>query len=227
MRLDCGSCTEPDHYPHTANPLRREMRVHMKRKAARTLQITLAGALVALAGCADNSATPDRTVGPTVGAPSAELASTATTSGLAIVPTSAQSELLACPAMKAGQATRVIGPGGGLLRVDGQAVAIPRGAVTAPTRFTLTVPGSGYAEIDVKAEGFDHYVFARPVVVTIDYSMCGVEPTAKPFSGWYIDQSSHQLLKDMAAVDDRYNQRLFFATDHFSGYAVAYVRDVE
>ncbi|NUR33951.1 MAG: hypothetical protein HOQ30_08070, partial [Gemmatimonadaceae bacterium] len=65
------------------------------------------------------------------------------------------------------------------------------------------------------------------VVVTIDYSMCGVEPTAHQFYGWYIDQSSHRLLQDMAAVDDRYNQRLFFATDHFSGYAVAYVRDVE
>ena len=227
MRLDCGSCTEPDHYPHTANRLRREIGVHMMRKAGRTLQITLAGALVALAGCADNGASPDRTVGPTVSAPAAQLASTGTTSQLAIVPTSVQSELLACPGMKAGQATRVIGPGGGLLRVDGHAVAIPRGAVKTPTRFTLTVPGSGYAEIDVKAEGFDHYVFARPVVVTIDYSMCGVEPTSRPFYGWYIDQSSHKLLQDMAAVDDRYNQRLFFATDHFSGYAVAYVRDVE
>lgn len=203
------------------------MRLLTKRKAALSLQIMMAATLVALAGCGDSAATPDRTVGPNVPAAAAQLASTATTSQLSIVPTNGQSELLACPGMHAGEATRVIGPGGGLLRVDGQVVAIPRGAVTTPTRFTLTVPASGYAEIDVKAEGFEHYVFARPVVVTIDYSMCGVEPTAKPFYGWYIDQSSHKLLKDMAAVDDRYNQRLFFATDHFSGYAVAYVRDVE
>ena len=93
------------------------------------------------------------------------------------------------------------------------------------TRFTLTVPGSGYAEVDVRAEGTDHYVFSRPVVITIDYSDCGVAPTAKPFYGWYIDQSSHSLLENMAGVDDRYNQRLFFATMHLSGYAVAYVRD--
>ena len=199
----------------------------MKRNAALSLQITLAAALVAVAGCGESAAAPDRTVGPSAVTPAAQLAGAATTSQVTIVPAGAQSELLACPGMRAGEATRVIGPGGGLLRVDGHVVAIPRGAVNTPTRFSLTVPGNGYAEVDVKAEGFEHYVFARPVVVTIDFSMCGVEPTAHQFYGWYIDQSSHRLLQDMAAVDDRYNQRLFFATDHFSGYAVAYVRDVE
>jgi hypothetical protein len=185
----------------------------------------MAAALIALAACGDRSATPDRTVGPTVSAPSAQLDLGSSSAQLALAPVGAKSELLACPSMKAAQASRIVGPGGGLIAVNGNAVAIPRGAVSTPTRFTLTVPGSGFAEVDVRAEGTDHYVFARPIVITIDYSSCGVTPTAKPFYGWYIDQSSHNLLENMAGVDDRYNQRLFFATMHLSGYAVAYVRD--
>lgn len=191
--------------------------------AAGIVRTTVVGALVALAACGDRGATPDRAVAPTTDIPSAALAPAA--AQLAIVPTAEQTAILACPGMRAGQVTRMIGPGGGVLAFGGNAVAIPRGAVGHPTRFTLTVPSSGYAEIDVRAEGVEHYVFSRPVVVTIDYSMCGVGPTAKPFYGWYIDRSSRRMLENMGAVDDRYNQRLFFATSHFSGYAVAYIRD--
>ena len=200
--------------------------MYTKQKfAAMRLHVTMAAAIIALAGCGDRSATPDRTVGPTVDAPATQLINAPSTALLALAPVGVQSQLLACPAMKAGQATRMIGPGGGMIIVNGNAVAIPRGAVQTPTRFTLSVPGKGFAEVDVKAEGADHYVFSRPVVITIDYSSCGVAATDKPFYGWYIDQSSHNLLENMAGVDDRYNQRLFFATMHLSGYAVAYVRD--
>ncbi|NUO64251.1 MAG: hypothetical protein HOQ11_14650 [Gemmatimonadaceae bacterium] len=202
--------------------------MHLKQRgAALRLHVTIAAALIALAACGDRSATPDRTVGPTAptAASPAQLDLSSTSAQLALAPVGAQSELLACPSMKAAQTSRIIGPGGGLIAVNGNAIAIPRGAVSTPTRFTLTVPGSGFAEVDVRAEGADHYVFSRPVVITIDYSSCGVAPAAKPFYGWYIDQSSHSLLENMAGVDDRYNQRLFFATMHLSGYAVAYVRD--
>jgi hypothetical protein len=116
----------------------------------------------------------------------------------------------------------VIGPRGGILAVDGSALAIPPGAVPVPTRFTFAVPASDIMQVEAHADGFEHYVFARPVVITIDYSRCAQSAEPLPsFSAWYIDTSTRSPLSWMGGVDDRRSHRLFFATGHLSGYAVS------
>jgi hypothetical protein len=140
----------------------------------------------------------------------------------ALVSAGNTSQYLSCPSTQSFSATKVIGPRGGILAVDGSALAIPPGAVATPTRFTLTVPASDIMQIDAHAEGVDHYVFQRPVIITIDYSRCARSVDQLPsFSAWYIDTATRSPLSWMGGVDDRLSHRLFFATGHLSGYAVS------
>ena len=167
--------------------------------------------LLAVAACSD---------APT----SAPLTSAATAPTRAVTVTEAPATLLECAAAPAASASRRITPAGGLVAVGGHAIAIPRGAVARPTTITMTVPASRYVEVDIKAAGVEHFRFARPVVVTLDYSRCGAsaDAIAQSFSAWYLDGSSRVFLADMGGVDDRLFRRIFFTTDHLSGYAVAY-----
>jgi hypothetical protein len=102
-------------------------------------------------------------------------------------------------------------------------MAVPPGAVSEPTTFTMSVHGMPAVRVDIRAGNADHYVFQRPVTIAIDYSRCGSAADNLPtFSAWYVDNSGNTLLQDMGGLDDRANRRITFATDHLSGYAVAY-----
>ena len=100
-------------------------------------------------------------------------------------------------------------------------VIVPANAVLAPTSFTLTVPASNYLELDVKADGADHFVFQRPVTVAIDYGRCGLPPLHGALSAWNIDPDTKALLEEMPSVDTQLTHTIVFSTIHFSGYAVA------
>ena len=130
--------------------------------------------------------------------------------------------LITCPAPDSQSATGIIGPLGGVLSVGNTSVLIPANAVLDPTTFTLTVPSSKYVEIEVTANGGEHYLFAQPVTVTIDYGRCGrsnIDLT--PLSAWNIDPVTKALLEQEPSVDDKLARTVTFTTIHFSGYAVA------
>lgn len=168
-------------------------------------------AAIAVSGCSDASTAP-RAAQPL---PSVSLQSVAASS-------TASSDYLACPSSHTYSASKVIGPRGGIVAVDGSALAIPPGAVPVPTRFTLTVPASDIMQVEAHADGVEHYFFQRPVLMTIDYSRCARSVEQLPsFSAWYIDSATRSPLSWMGGVDDRLSHRLFFATDHLSGYAVS------
>ena len=132
--------------------------------------------------------------------------------------TSNSSQYLACPSSHTLSTSKVIGPRGGILAVGGSALAIPPGAVPVPTRFTFIIPASDIMQIEAHADGVDHYVFQRPVIITIDYSRCAQSVESLPaFSAWYIDTSTRNPLSWMGGVDDRRSHRLFFSTEHLSG----------
>ena len=178
---------------------------------------TSALALVALAAAACS----DAPTGPRSAAP---LPQSQTSAALAsISPASnSSSQYLACPSTHTFSASKVIGPRGGIVAVDGSALAIPPGAVPVPTRFTFVVPASDIMQIEAHADGVEHYVFNRPVIITIDYSRCARSADALPsFSAWYIDPGTRSALSWMGGIDDRRSHRLFFSTDHLSGYAVS------
>ena len=141
----------------------------------------------------------------------------------AVVEAPSTGSLIECAVSRPASASKIITPAGGLLAAGGHAIAIPRGAVTRPVRITMTVPASKYVEVDISAEGAAHYQFARPVVVTLDYSRCGASADElSSLTAWYVDAPTRLFRADMGGIDDRLFRRLFFTTDHLSGYAVAY-----
>ncbi|MDB4880918.1 MAG: hypothetical protein JWL60_2364 [Gemmatimonadetes bacterium] len=133
------------------------------------------------------------------------------------------STLLQCePPAAAQTVTGVIGLPGGTLQVGGTRMVIPENAVPTPTTFTLTVPRSPFVEISVRAGDAEHYLFQRPVLVTIDYGRCaGSLDPVRPVTAWHIDEGSRSLLENMRGLDVRLTRSITFSTGHLSGYAVA------
>jgi len=165
-----------------------------------------------VAACSDVAAPT-----PSASAPTALRATTSATTTLDGAPA-----LLACANPKTGVASATIGPNGGSFHVAGTRIDIPAGAVPEPTRFRLELPESPYAEIEVTADGNEHYTFQRPVTVTISYARCGAHAdSAQTLDAWYVESGTRKLLQQMPSVDDRPGRKLTFTTDHFSGYAVA------
>jgi hypothetical protein len=135
---------------------------------------------------------------------------------------SASATLITCPAASPVSTSAVIGPLGGILALGNTRVVIPLSAVLFPTKFTLTIPASNLAEIDVSAEGTSHYLFRLPIAMAIDYSRCNTpQLDSKSLSVWNIDPQSKQLLEQMIGVDEKLTHTVIFTTIHLSGYAVA------
>ena len=177
----------------------------------------LSGAVAFLAACSDSPTAP---VAAGSSAPRAVNASVADPSALTA---SSSATLFACPNTKTRSASAVIGPRGGMVGVAGSALVVPPGAVHRPTTFTFTLPESPYLQVDVSAAGVEHYSFARPVALTINYAHCSRSglPDA-PLGAWWVDTETLERLGVVAAVDNRRLRRLTFITDHLSGYAVIY-----
>jgi hypothetical protein len=130
--------------------------------------------------------------------------------------------LINCPTATAQSVTSHIGPLGGLLALGSTRVVIPLGAVLFPEDFTLTIPASQHAEIRVRAGSAEHYLFQRPVLMTIDYSRCATpELDRHLLSVWNVDEESDALLEQMIGVDLKLTHTITFTTIHLSGYAVA------
>ena len=172
----------------------------------------LAVALLAVLGCAGDATAPTRTAAD---APAESLIQWPT-------PTPAQATLIDCPAASPQSTSARIGPLGGILALGNTRVVIPLSAVLFPKTFTLTIPGSNLAEIEVSAEGTSHYLFRLPIAMAIDYSRCNrPELDHEALSVWNIDPQSKQLLERMIGVDEKLTHTVIFTTIHLSGYAVA------
>ena len=177
----------------------------MNRRNRFGLVFALALGIAGGAGCS-----VDPSTGPRTAAPSGLL-------GLSSQPT-----LIQCPSSETQSATALIGPLGGVLAAGNTRVEIPADAVLSPTTFKLTVPASKYVEIEVTTDSSEHYLFAQPVVVSIDYGRCGRSNIdLSPLSAWNIDPATKALLEPMVSVDDKLLRTVTFSTVHFSGYAVA------
>lgn len=116
----------------------------------------------------------------------------------------------------------IIGPLGGLLSLDGHSITFPELAVDRLVLVTLRTPSTRFVEVEARVNGRDHFQFAQPVTVVLDYSRCEPwEIGPEPLTVWQIDPDTKAFIRDMGGIDDRANKRISFTTDHFSGYAVA------
>ena len=137
-------------------------------------------------------------------------------------PTAAEPQLLVCPTAETESGEAIIGPEGGTFGVRGTLMAVPPGAVADSTLFQIVVPASDFMKVEIHAAGYDTYVFQRPVTVTINYARCGPDvPDSLELQGVYVD-SANVVLERMGGLADTFGKKLYFATGHLSGYAVAF-----
>ena len=127
--------------------------------------------------------------------------------------------LAACQLNPEVEFTGSAGVAGAVLAGGGVTMTIPAGALLNATSFHVRIPSSPYAEVEIHADGQEHYQFLQPVVIAIDYSRCGTP--SGDLTAWHIDPETKALLEDMGGVNDVLNQRVIFSTMHLSGYAIA------
>jgi hypothetical protein len=130
--------------------------------------------------------------------------------------------LVECPTNQTTSTSGLVDLLGGTVELGETGIAIPPGALAAPTLIQVTVPSSRFMEIDVSAVGFQSFLFQQPVTITIDYSRCNRNDIdQQTLHVWHIDPATKELLEDMGGTDDKVAHRITFTTGHLSGYAVA------
>ena len=117
-----------------------------------------------------------------------------------------------------------IGLDGGVLAGGAARLEVPAGAVLLPTVFQVATPPSKVMEVQLSSIGVEHYVFQKPVSVTIDYSRCAAAavPAGATLVAVHIAPLSKRILEEMGGTVDPSARTITFTTGHFSSYAVAY-----
>ena len=142
---------------------------------------------------------------------------------VAALSTTGTPSLVRCPSNVTRSISQTVGLLGGSLELDGTRVSIPFGAVLLPTRITLTLPASEHMEVDLTANALEHFQFALPVTVAIDYARCpasAIDESAL-LSVWYVDTLLDLLLENMGGSNDPDRRVITFTTIHFSGFSIA------
>jgi hypothetical protein len=133
---------------------------------------------------------------------------------------SVRHDLLSCPGGDDSESAKaIIGPQGGTLRLGGFVMVVPPGAVLDTTTFVMRVPEAKVLKVKIRARGEQHFVFEKPVTITLDYSRCANSP-ADP-TAWYVDESTNAELEQMPGFNDAPSQTFTLETGHLSGYALA------
>lgn len=129
---------------------------------------------------------------------------------------------LPCPTTDTFTATKTIGLWGGTVSAGGSSITLPFGAVLSPTTITLTVPASEYMEVDIQANGQEHYTFLLPVTIVMGYQQC-TDPAFDegPLVAWYWDSLLEILLQPFPSVDDKTARTVTFESNHLSVFVIA------
>ena len=171
-------------------------------KATRLVVVALCLSL-ALA-CGDHTPTA-----PATPAPQADLI------GSLLAPTG----LLKCSALPSASDTETIGPLGGVLVAGPHSLIIPPGALSAPTRITMTVPsGLGVNAVKFAPEGLR---FNAPASLTMSYSNCSLLGKILPKRIAYTDDSLN-ILTYLLSLDNLLSKRVTGKVNHFSDYVIAW-----
>lgn len=117
----------------------------------------------------------------------------------------------------------LVTPAGGVLvskTAPKNAIYFPKHAVKRATWIEAVIPASGVLEIDIRANRQDHFVFNKPIRVTLDYGMCG--PRAQPpRNAWHWDGSSKFFERMPGFVVNTRAKTITFETDHLTGFIIA------
>jgi hypothetical protein len=128
------------------------------------------------------------------------------------------SGLLACIPQPYARTVQVVGSAGGVVRVGGHTLVIPRGALSTPTTITAEAPADAVASVRFQPEGLH---FLRQATLTLDYSSC---PAGRLQILKRVAYTTDQLdiLSFLLSRDDLLRMRVSADLEHFSRYAVAW-----
>jgi hypothetical protein len=126
--------------------------------------------------------------------------------------------LVGCNTQTYGRTTKVVGPLGGVIQVNGHTLVIPAGALSRNVSITATAPADKVSSVQFQPEGLQ---FAKPVKLTLDYSFC---PLGRLDLFKHIAYTTDNLniLSLLLSVDDLLRMRISSDIRHFSRYAVAW-----
>jgi hypothetical protein len=130
--------------------------------------------------------------------------------------------LVQCAPASFGFRIRLLGPLGGLLALDGHSLLVPLGALLNLAFVTIKEPATTNVEAEFRVNFRDHFQFAKPVTISLDYSRC--DPSSigpDPLTIVEIDPDTKQILREVGGVNDPVARRISVDVDHFSGYALA------
>lgn len=123
--------------------------------------------------------------------------------------------ILRCGHNQPDSKTERIDQNGGKVTLRGHQLRVPAGAVTGPTDFTLSIPGTDRVEVDVVASG----PLSGTVELTINYVGCSGLPK-EDLKIWRLDANRNPR-DDLGGTDDRVGRRVTTSLSHLSGYGVA------
>lgn len=127
------------------------------------------------------------------------------------------SNLLLCSPQPYDITKQIVGPEGGIIRVGNHSLVIPQGALSSDVEIKAEQIKGNTNSIRFSPEGLR---FAKPSVLTIDYSNCSVVLLQKKIV--YTDEylKIKEVLK--ASLDLFKKKTVTAPIDHFSRYAVAW-----
>jgi hypothetical protein len=131
---------------------------------------------------------------------------------------------VACPTNESASASAVVGPLGGVVTAlpTATAILLPAGSLLSATTVDVTVPASQSVVVEIVANGAEHFTFALPVTIVLDYSRCTrSDILSDELSVYVYDPVTGQLGEKMVSVDNKLLRRITFATGHLTSYVVA------
>ena len=128
------------------------------------------------------------------------------------------STLLRCEPQEYDGDAEVIGPDGGHIKLGGNELRIPKGALDHDVLITMERPVSELVEVVIQPHGLH---FAKDVELELSYSHCVQPPQFRPFIV-YLDDTQETILEVEWSADKNGLKTVTGFLEHFSRYAVAY-----
>ncbi len=125
--------------------------------------------------------------------------------------------LLSCSPLPYDSVTDTIGPAGGTMQIGPHTLAVPAGALAAPTAITAVAPSDTISLVEFQPQGLQFQVAAS---LTMSYANCNLLGQLLPKQIAYVNDSLQIL--DLLGSVDLLQGTVTARLQHFSGYAVAW-----
>jgi hypothetical protein len=132
--------------------------------------------------------------------------------------------LVSCSPIAPDSETKVVGPGGGELRVGPHVLTVPAGALDQPVAITAAVTPESVNRIEFAPAGL---TFGEPASLTMSYANCGLLATLWPKRIAFLESDPQPgllpaIAEIVASTDNLLSRRVTGAITHFSSYAIAW-----